>query len=477
MCQHERVTTSAAPTPTAGRIASLALPALIVLAAEPLYLLVDTAVVGHLGRIPLGALALGGNVLAVAALLGNFLAYGTTGRAARRYGAGDRAGAVGEGVQACWLAVGFGVAFIVLAQLLARPMAQALAGGGDDGTEIAAAAEQWFRVASLGAPGILLALAGNGWMRGVHDARRPMYYVLGANVVSAIACPLLVYPAGLGLVGSAVANVAAQLVSSLLFVRALLSERVPLRPRPALLLAQLRVGRDLALRTLSMQACFTSAAAVAARFGAAALGAHQIALQLWFFCALLLDAVAIAAQSLIGADLGAGRVDLARYTARRVAVAGAICGVAIAALIGGTAGFLPKLFSDDPEVYAQAMVAWPWFVAMQPAAGVVFALDGVLIGAGDVRYMRNLALTATLGGFLPAIWLAYAFDLGLGGVWAGLTLFILIRLVAMVARLVSGKWALIGPPDSDRSATGATDGSAAPGPGAAQAGGPAPGQV
>ena len=90
------------------------------------------------------------------------------------------------------------------------------------------------------------------------------------------------------------------------------------------------------------------------------------------------------------------------------------------------------------------MVAWPWFVAMQPFAGVVFALDGVLIGAGDVRYLRDLTVVAALGGFLPAIWFAYALDLGLGGIWAGLTLFVLIRLVGVLLRLRSGRWAVVG---------------------------------
>ncbi|MGA8113137.1 MAG: MATE family efflux transporter [Actinocatenispora sp.] len=435
-------TVSPVRSASAGHIVALALPALVVLAAEPLYVLVDTAVVGHLGQVPLAGLALGGNILSVAAILGNFLAYGTTGRAARRYGAGDRAGAVAEGVQASWLAVGLGAAFVVVAQLLAGPVARALAGDGPDGAAIASGAELWLRIAAFGAPGVLLALAGNGWMRGVQDTRRPLVFVLGANLVSAALGPALVYGAGLGLVGSAVANVVAQTGSAALFVAALLHERVPMRPHPAVLLAQLRVGRDLVLRTLSMQLCFTSAAAVAARFGAASLGAHQIALQLWNFCSLLLDSVAIAAQSLIGAHLGAGLVGDARRTARRIGIAGGVCGGVLALLIGVGAPVLPRIFSGDDAVYHQAMLAWPWFVALLPLAGVVFALDGVLIGAGDVRYLRNLTLASTLCGFLPAIWLAYALRLGLGGVWAGLGVFILIRLVTIVVRAAGGRWAV-----------------------------------
>lgn len=207
---------------------------------------------------------------------------------------------------------------------------------------------------------------------------------------------------------------------------------------------QLVLSRDLLVRGVAFQASFLSATAVAARFGAAAVGAHQIAVQLWFFTALVLDALAIAAQALIGAALGAGDDAGARALARRVALLGAGCGVAFAVLIAVGAGVVPALFSSDEQVRDQAMVAWPWLVALQPVGGVVFALDGVLIGAGDVRYLRNLTIVAAFGGFLPAIWLSYAFDLGLGGIWAGLFLFVLLRLAALLLRLRSGGWAVVG---------------------------------
>ncbi|MBQ1073749.1 MATE family efflux transporter [Micromonospora sp. C31] len=423
------------------RIAALALPALVVLAAEPLYVLVDTAVVGHLGRVPLAALAVGGTVLTLIAWLGAVVAYGTTGRSARRFGAGDRASAVAEGVQSSWLALGVGVLVALGMQVGGGALARTLAGGPG---EVADAAAQWLRVAALGAPGLLLAAAGNGWLRGVQDMRRPLVYVLGPNLLSAVLCPLLVYPVGLGLVGSAVANVVAQTICGALFAGALIAERVSLRPRPRLIGQQLALSRDLLIRGVAFQASFLSATAVAARFGAAAVGAHQIALQLWFFTAMVLDALAIAAQSLVGAALGAGEDAAARDLARRIGLLGGVCGVAFAVLIAAGAGVVPGWFSSDPQVRDQAMLAWPWFVAMQPLAGVVFALDGVLIGAGDVRYLRNLTIVAALGGFLPAIWVAYGLGLGLGGIWAGLTLFVVIRLAALLLRLRSGAWAVVG---------------------------------
>ncbi|WP_433317357.1 MATE family efflux transporter [Micromonospora chersina] len=433
--------TPAPASATARRIAALALPALVVLAAEPLYVLVDTAVVGHLGRVPLAALAVGGTVLTLTAWLGTVVAYGTTGRSARRFGAGDRAAAVAEGVQASWLALSVGVLVALAIQVGGGWLARTLVGGPG---EVADAAATWLRIAALGAPGLLLAAAGNGWLRGIQDTRRPLLFVLGPNLLSALLCPLLVYPAGLGLAGSAVANAVAQTISGGLFAAALVRERVPLRPRPRLIGQQLALSRDLLIRGVAFQASFLSATAVAARFGAAAVGAHQIAVQLWFFTALVLDALAIAAQSLIGAALGAGEAAAARALARRIALLGGLCGVAFAVLIAAGAGLVPSWFSSDPQVREQAMVAWPWFVALQPIGGVVFALDGVLIGAGDVRYLRNLTIVAALGGFLPAIWLAYGLDLGLGGIWAGLTLFVVLRLVALLLRLRSGGWAVVG---------------------------------
>ncbi|WFF09188.1 MATE family efflux transporter [Micromonospora sp. WMMD1076] len=434
-------TTATPVTASPRRIAALALPALVVLAAEPLYVLVDTAVVGHLGRVPLAALAVGGTVMTLTAWVGTVVAYGTTGRSARRFGAGDRAAAVAEGVQASWLALATGVLVAVAIGIGGGALARTLVGGPG---EVADAAAGWLRIAALGAPGLLLAAAGNGWLRGIQDTRRPLLFVLGPNLLSALLCPLLVYPAGLGLVGSAVANATAQTLSGVLFAAALVRERVSLRPRPRVIGQQLVLSRDLLVRGVAFQASFLSATAVAARFGAAAVGAHQIAVQLWFFTVLVLDALAIAAQSLVGAALGAGDAAGARFLARRVALLGGLCGVAFAVLIAAGAGVVPSWFSSDPQVREQAMTAWPWFVALQPIGGVVFALDGVLIGAGDVRYLRNLTIVCAFGGFVPAIWLAYGFDLGLGGIWAGLTLFVVLRLAGLLLRMRSGAWAVVG---------------------------------
>ena len=418
-------------------VLSLAVPALVVLAAEPLYLLVDTAVVGHLGTIPLGGLAVGGGLLAWAAALLNFLAYGTTARAARRAGAGDRAGAVAEGVQATWLALGLGFVVLLFFQLFAGPLTRMLAGGPGP---VAEAGEQWLRVASLGAPLLLVSLAGNGWLRGVQELRRPVRYVLAGSLLSLVLCPLLVHPVGLGLVGSAIANVAGQALAAALFVRALVREGGGWRPRPAAIASQLVIGRDLLLRAAVLQLSFLVAAGVAARAGTAQLAAHQIALQLFFFLALVLDAYAIAAQTLVGHALGAGRPAEARATASRVSLWGLGTGVLVAAALLALRDVLLPLFTDDPAVLAQAEIVW-WFLAgMQPLAGVVFALDGVLMGAGDVGYLRTLTIGSAVVGFLPLSLLAGPLGWGLAGVWTGLCLFIALRLVGVLVRVAGEKW-------------------------------------
>lgn len=433
--------------PDAGgrRIAGLALPALGVLAAEPLYLLFDTAVVGRLGALSLAGLAIGGLLLSLVGSDLTFLSYGTTARSARHFGAGNRSSAVTEGVQATWLALGLGALVVIAVQAAAVPLVSVIAGGKVGGEGIAAAALPWLRIAIFGAPAILVSLAGNGWMRGVQDTVRPLRYVVAGFGLSALLCPLLVYGwlglPRLGLAGSAVANLAGQWLAAVLFGRALLAERAPLRLDRAVLRAQLVMGRDLVVRTLAFQACFVSAGAVAARFGASALAAHQVVLQLWEFLALVLDSLAIAAQALVGAALGAGDAAHAKSVARRVTLFSAAAAALLAAICAVGFSALPRLFTDDRSVLAAIGVPWWFLVAQLPFAGIVFALDGVLLGAGDAAFMRTATLISALVGFLPLIWLSLVFDWGLAGIWTGLTTFVLLRLVFVGARAISGRWA------------------------------------
>lgn len=303
-------------------------------------------------------------------------------------------------------------------------------------------------MAILGVPAILVSLAGNGWLRGVQDTVRPLRYVAVGFGLSALLCPLLVYGLlglpRLGLTGSAVANLVGQWLAALLFGRALLAEQASLRVDRAALWAQVVLGRDLIVRSLAFQACFVSAAAVAARFGAAALGAHQVVLQLWNFLALVLDSLAIAAQALVGAALGAGDTPGAMALARRVTAVSALAAGALAVVFAVGAPVLPMLFTGDASVLAAIRTPWWFLVAQLPLAGIVFALDGVLLGAGDAAFMRTATVVSALVGFLPLVWLSLLFGWGLTGIWSGLSAFIVLRLVFVGWRAVTGRWAVVG---------------------------------
>ena len=433
-----------APQVPARRVLALAVPALGVLAAEPLYLLVDTAVVGRLGAVPLAALAVGGVVLVQVSTGLTFLSYGTTARTARLYGSGQRAAAVAEGAQASWLALGVGGMVLVGGQLAAGPVVRLLAGPGP----VADAALEWLRIALFGAPFVLVTLAGNGWMRGVQETARPLHYVLIGNGISAVLCPVLVHGAGpvagMGLPGSAVSNVVAQVLSAGLFLRAFVMERVTPLPSWPAMRAQLGMGRDLVLRAAAFQACFLSATSVAARTSAATAGAHQVVLQLWSFLALVLDSLAIAAQSLVGAALGSGDERVARSLAWQITRYGLAFGIALGLVFAAAEPLLPQLFTSDAAVLAEIPHAWWFFVALQPVAGVVFALDGVLLGAGDAAFLRTSTLAGALIGFLPVVWASFVFGWGLIGIWSGLAAFMMLRLGLVLARARGTRWAVTG---------------------------------
>jgi len=431
----------AAVTPDDRAILRLALPALGALAAEPLYVLVDTAIVGHLGAQPLAGLAVGSTLLTTLLWLANFLEYGTTGAVARRHGAGREAEALSAGVQATWLAVGTGLVIAVITEAVADP-AMALIGGGD--AAVHAQAVQWVRIAALGVPFVCVTLAGQGWLRGLQDTMTPLVVVVVGNVVSAGLAAGLVYGAHMGIRGSAVANALAQTGSAVVFAWALQRRGASWRPDWTVMRAELRTARDLSLRTVAFLVSWSTATAVAARMGGAVVAAHQIAIQLWGFLALVLDAMAIAAQAMVGAALGARDVVRAHLLTRRLiwwgAVFGTLCGVLL------LAGFdvIPRWFTGDGGVVAAAHAAWPWFAGMMPMAGVVFALDGVFIGAGDVGFLRNATLVAGFGAYVPLSLLSYFAGWGLGGVWAGLTAFVGVRFVAALLRTRSGRWTAAG---------------------------------
>ena len=300
-------------------IAAIALPALGALAAEPLYLLVDTAIVGHLGTVQLASLALAAAVLGAVVNLCNFLAYGTTARVARLAGAGMEDEAGSDGVQALWLAVAIGGLLLVASLALAGPIMSLLSG--DESQQVKDAAARYMRISAIGLPCALIALAAQGYLRGVADLRTPLVVLIWSNVLNVVLELLFVYGFGWGLDGSAAGTVLAQIVMAAALTAAVLrraarSGQLELHPKARRMLSQFTIGLPIMIRTGSLLIAFLVAGAVLARVGPPSLAAHQIAFQLFILLALVLDALAIAAQVLVGRLLGASQGDEAMSTAR-----------------------------------------------------------------------------------------------------------------------------------------------------------------
>jgi putative MATE family efflux protein len=422
-------------------ILKLALPALGALAAEPLYILVDTAIVGHLGTPQLAALALAGAMLTGAFTIFNFLTYGTTAQVARYHGAGREDVAGSMAAQALWLATAIGVLLLALGLALAVPAVHLLGGAHRTGS----LAVLYLRIGALGLPFALIALAGQGYLRGVSDLRTPLVIVVVANLVNVVLEVVFVYVFGWGLAGSAWGTVIAQAGMGAAFAAELL--RAPAatrRPRAELMRPLARVGSDIFIRTASLYASFLVASAVLARIGAASLAAHQVAFQLWTFLALVLDAVAIAGQVIVGRALGASRSDEAWDASMRMLGWSFLVGAVFALGLLTLVEVIPHAFTDDPLVINRLHAIWPIFALMQPANALVFALDGILIGASDTRFLKWSMAFAALCVFAPVALMALAFDWGIVGVWCGLLGLIVARLVTCGARFRGRRWAVVG---------------------------------
>ena len=421
-------------------ILRLALPALGALAAEPLYVLADTAIVGHLGRPQIAALGLAGTVLAGAFTIFNFLTYGTTAVVARASGAGREEEAARLAAQALWASVGIGLALLAGCEIVASPLLAGLGGHGRSGHF----ALVYFRIAALGLPAALIALAGQGYLRGVSNLRRPLEIVVVANAVNLVLELLFVYGFGWGIAGSAAGTAIAQAGMAAAFVVELLRPHAPSR-RPSLreMRPLFRIGRQIFVRTAALYASFLVAASILARMGDAQIGAHQIAYELFVFIALVLDALAIAGQVIVGRMLGAGDADGAHAAAVRMIGWSVVIGLAFAVVLAPLSHAIPRAFTDDPRVLHQAELLWPFLAVMQPIGVAVFALDGIMIGAGDTRYLMWSMLAASAV-FIVLAALALSLGWGVIGVWAALDVLIAARLALLGPRFVRRRWAVVG---------------------------------
>jgi putative MATE family efflux protein len=431
-------------------ILRLAVPAFLALVAEPLFLLSDAAIVGHLGTAELAGLGIAAAVLQTVIGLCIFLAYGTTASVARHLGAGDRRGALAQGIDGVWLAVGIGVVASVLGVAATEPLVHAF-GAGDAVSEQAAT---YLRIAFLGTTPLLVMLASTGVLRGLQDTRTPLAVAVGGNALNVVLNLLLVYGVGLGIAGSALGSVLAQVASAVallvVVVRAARREGAPLRPDLPGVRAAAHAAVPLVIRTLTLRAALlvTTYAVILGATGTRGqevdLATHQLAMTLWTFLAFVLDAIAIAAQAITGRYLGAGDVAGTRTVTSRMVRWGVVAGAVTALLLAVASPVLGALFTDDPAV--QDLLVPVLLVAAlgQPIAGVVFVLDGVLIGAGDGAYLARGGLV-TLAVYAP---LALATGLlGAGLVWIWVTfsaVFMGARLAVLLHRARGDAWLVTG---------------------------------
>ncbi|WP_375001418.1 MATE family efflux transporter [Aeromicrobium sp. CTD01-1L150] len=429
--------------PADRQIAAVALPAFVALVAEPAMLLADTVIVGRLGTAPLAGLAVASSVLLTVVGLCVFLAYATTAGVGRRHGAGRLAEAYVDAMGGVWLAAALG---IVIGAGLAIG-AETVAGAFTSSPAVVDEAAAYLRISAAAAPAMLVMLAATGALRGVLDLRTPLVVAVWANLLNAALSIWFVHGLGWGIQGAAIGTVIAQSAAAAwlvaVLVRGARRAGADLRPRIGHVLRAARDGAPLLARTATLRVALLLAVALAAQVGDAPLAAHQIATTLVSFLAFAMDAVAIAGQTLTGRALGAGDAGQARALTRRMIGWGLWGGLAAGLLLAALAPFLGPWFTPDPAVHQALVPALLVVAAVQPVSGLVFVLDGILIGAGDGVYLAWAGLL-TLVIYAPVATGAVALGTGLIGLWAAYGVLQLARLATLWWRQRSDAWLVLG---------------------------------
>jgi putative MATE family efflux protein len=436
----------------AGReVLRLAVPAFVALVAEPAFLLADAAIVGRLGTAPLAGLGVASAALAAAAGIFVFLAYGTTGVVARLTGAGDRHGALLAGLDGVWLALLLGLATGGALLALAGQVTDAF------GASIAAsgAATTYLRVSALGLPAMLVMMAATGVLRGLQDTRTPLVVALVGFTANIGLNALFVLGLGWGIAGSAVGTVIAQSGMAVALVTVVIRGiratgrtdewhgPARLRPHPMRVLAAARLGVPLLVRTLALRGVLLLTTWAAAAGGDVPLAAYQVSSTVWTLLTFALDALAIAAQALTGRALGAGDAAGARELTALMVRWGIAGGVVLGVLVLAAAPVLPAAFSSDPAVRAALTGALVVVALQQPMSGLVFVLDGVLIGAGDGRWLAGAQLLMLLA-YVPVALVVRTQEVSAAGLWGGFALFMALRGLALSWRARGEAWAVVG---------------------------------
>jgi len=425
-------------------IRRLAIPALGSLTVEPLYVLVDTAIVGHLGTAQLGGLGVAGVVLTSMFAIFNFLAYSTTAAVARRFGAGLHREAAEQGVAGIWLGIGLGVllAFAGLAgsQLIVDAMGAS--------ATVHPYALTYLRISLAGIPAVMIVLGATGYFRGLQNTALPFVVLLASNLLNLVVELVLVFGLDLGVAGSAWSTVVAQWVAATVFVvlvmRRARREGASIRPVATEVRNAGKVGATFSVRTGALLLALLGATAVAARIGDAEVAAYQITFQVWLLLVLGLDAIAIAGQAMVGRYLGAGTATEARAAATRMLQWGLLIGVVLVVVVVLAREPLVAVFTPDDQVRALAAQALLVVALLQPMGAVVFVLDGVLIGAGEARYLAIVTIVATFVVYTPIALLVLAATGPLWTLWLALGAWIAARCIGNVWRFVGDRWQITG---------------------------------
>jgi putative MATE family efflux protein len=336
-----------------------------------------------------------------------------------------------------------GTGLVVVGLVAADGLVGAVGATGD----VRANALVYLRISLLGVPALLLVMAGTGYLRGLQDTRTPLVIAVGTGALNLVLEMALIYGLDRGIGASALTTVVAQWVAAGIYLRRIWREAaargVVLAPHAASLRRLGVVGRDLLVRTVALRASLVVATAVATRMGSVEVAAHQVAFELWNLLAHALDAIAIAGQALVGLALGAGDARSARGAGRRMIEWGVAFGVLAGGLVLALHEVLPHLFSDDPAVVELTAFVLVWVAVLQPVNAVAFVLDGILIGAGDMRFLAG-AMAVAAGVFVPAALAVAVTGAGIGWLWAALGLLMATRVVTLGARFAGDEWIVLG---------------------------------
>lgn len=423
-------------------IAALAIPALGTLALDPLVSIIDTAWVGRLGTVSLAALAVASAVFAAVFSIFNFVHAAITPLVAGEVGRGDvqKAGSISVG--ALVIASSIGVAVAALA-IVISPWIVEVFGAEPD---VAQDATTYLRIRFLALPAMLIAMVGHGVYRGHSDTKTPLYVVIGLTIVNLVLDPILIFGFDLGVAGAAWATVVAQVLAALWFLVLMFGvqrSRLGISRRIGRI-DSLGIGRILSagwpmmVRSAALLASLTAIAIAATRTGTVEVAAHQIALQVWLFLSFVLDSYAIAAQAMVGTDIGRADRTAARNVSNRLLALGLMTGIGLSLLLWLSAPGVPALFGADDQVTDALAGIYLFVIVLQPLTALVYVLDGIGIGASAFRFLAISMLAAFV---LTVATLVVAGDT-LVGVWLAVGVLTVSRLVALAWWYATGPLAL-----------------------------------